>query len=101
MPLESHIVDKVKKRFASTGWISRKMTYQNRRGAPDDWFFGYGARLIIIEFKQLGKKPKLQQSKEHERLIERGFRVFVVDSIEAGYELHARLEREYEIASLS
>lgn len=99
--LESYIVDKVKARFKSTGWISRKMMYQGRRGAPDDWFFGPGARLIIIEFKQHLKKPNIQQRKEHERLIERGFRVFVVDSVEAGYKLHADLEREYEVASLA
>lgn len=92
--LERRIVDKVKKYAAARGWISRKMTYQNRRGAPDDWFFGYGARLIIIEFKQKGKKATKQQSLEHQRLIERGFRVFVVDSVEAGMALFRRLEIE-------
>jgi hypothetical protein len=96
--LESYVVDKVKKRFESTGWLHRKVTYQGRRGAPDDWFFGTGARMIIIEFKKPLKKPKLQQTMEHDRFRERGFKVYVVDNVDSGYALHARLE---EIASLA
>ena len=90
--LEGNVVDKVTKRFESTGWIGRKMVYQNRRGSADKWFIGYGARLVIIEFKRPKKGATLQQSREHARLIERGFKVYVVDTIEKGYRLHARLE---------
>lgn len=96
--LEGYIVDKVKKRFASTGWIHRKMVYQNRRGAPDDWFFGHGARLVIIEFKKPKKSATIQQKREHDRLIERGFKVYVVNSLEQGYALHARLEETWALS---
>lgn len=99
--LEGYVVEKVKKRFASTGWISRKMVYQNRRGAPDEWFFGFGARLVIIEFKKPGEKPTKQQHREHKRLRERGFPVYVVDCLEVGFALHARLEREYRASELA
>lgn len=96
--LEGEVVDKVTKRFESTGWISRKMVYHNRRGSPDKWFFGFGARLIIIEFKRPGKEARIQQRREHARLIERGFKVYVISTIEDGYKLHARLE---EMAALA
>ena len=96
--LEGNVVDKVTKRFEKTGWIGRKMVYQNRRGSADKWFFGFGARLVIIEFKRPGKGATIQQRKEHVRLIERGFKVYVVSTIEEGYRLHARLEEIEELA---
>lgn len=99
--LEGAIVKKVKERFKSTGWFSRKVVYQARRGAPDDWFFGPGPTFCIIEFKRTGAKPKLQQRLEHERFRALGIEIHVVDSIESGYALHARLEREIEIKSLT
>lgn len=99
--LEANVVDKVRKRFHSTGWISRKMKYENRRGAPDIWFFGPGARLIIIEFKRPRKDATIQQKREHERLRALGFLVFTVSTIEQGYALHARLEREHETSVLA
>lgn len=96
--LEGYVVDKVKARFESTGWLHRKVVYQGRRGAPDDWFFGPGARLVIIEFKKPRKKPKIHQAREHNRFRALGFKVYVVDNVEAGYALHARLE---EVSSLA
>lgn len=96
--LEGFVVDKVKKAFESTGWLHRKVVYQGRRGAADDWFFGHNARLIIIEFKKPLKKPNVQQAREHARFRERGFKIYVVDNVDDGLALHARLE---EIASLA
>lgn len=91
--LEGAIERKVKDRFKSTGWFFRKVTYQGRRGSPDQWFFGPGARMCIIEFKATGKKPRTQQRLEHQRFLECGIKIYVVDSLESGYALHAALEK--------
>lgn len=96
--LEGYIVKKVIARFESTGWLHRKVVYQGRRGAADDWFFGHGGRLVIIEFKRPKKEATLQQSREHDRFRERGFKVYVVNNLESGFALHARLE---EVSSLA
>ncbi|HEY3815450.1 MAG TPA: hypothetical protein VGL66_19695 [Caulobacteraceae bacterium] len=68
------------------GWLARKMSYTGRRGCPDHWFFK-GARQIIIEFKKPGEKPDGVQLREHTRLHEHGFKVCVIDNIEAGKRL--------------
>jgi hypothetical protein len=96
--LEGYIVEKIVARFESTGWLHRKVVYQGRRGAGDDWFFGHGERLVIIEFKKPKKDATLQQKREHERFRQRGFKVYVVNNLEDGFKLHARLE---EISSLA
>lgn len=96
--LEGYIVKKIIKKFESTGWLHRKVVYQGRRGAADDWFFGYGRRIIIIEFKRPKKDATLQQGREHDRFRERGFPIYVINNLEDGLALHARLE---EIASLA
>lgn len=82
--LESYIVEQVCKHAKAAGWIVRKMMYQNRIGCPDQFCFGPGGRLIIIEFKAPGKKPMPHQQREIERLRDQGFEVHVIDDIEKG-----------------
>jgi len=79
---ESEVVKTTKAAAEKAGFIHRKVVYQGRRGAPDDWFFGFNGRLIIIEHKRPGKKPDLHQEREIARLRERGFDVRLVDSLE-------------------
>lgn len=77
--LESYIVSQTKKIAKAAGYIHRKVVYQNRRGAPDDWFFGQDGDLIIIEHKRPGEVPDPHQEREIKRLRDRGFNVYVVD----------------------
>lgn len=72
------------------GWLSRKLQWIGRHGAPDRVFIRLG-KLIFIEFKQFKKKPTEHQALEHERLRGAGMDVYVIDSIEAGIELFDRL----------
>ena len=77
--LESYIVKQTNRIAAEAGYIHRKVVYQNRRGAPDDWYFGADADLIIIEHKRPGQVPEPHQEREIARLRARGFNVYVVD----------------------
>lgn len=80
---ESAVVQATNAAAEKAGFMHRKVVYQGRRGAPDDWYFGHNGRLIIVEHKRPGKKPDEKQQREIRRLRERGFDVRVVDSIEA------------------
>lgn len=79
---ESYVVKASKKAAKKADFLHRKVVYQNRVGAPDDWFFGHGGRLIIVEHKRPGKEPEIHQQREIDRLRERGFDVRVVDTVE-------------------
>ena len=82
--LESYIEKQVVKAAKDAGFIQRKVVYQNRAGSPDRWFFGPGGRLILIEFKQEGKKPEPHQEREIARLRNLGFEVHVIDNVADG-----------------
>lgn len=77
--LESYIVKQTNKIAKAAGYLHRKVVYQNRAGAPDDWYFGQDGDLIIIEHKRPGETPKPHQEREIKRLRDRGFEVHVVD----------------------
>lgn len=85
--LESYIVERVCKHAKEAGWMPRKMVYQNRIGCPDQFFFGPGGRLIIVEFKRPGAKPEPHQEREIARLRKLGFEVHVIDDVVKGKEL--------------
>ena len=89
--LEEQVVKETKKAAKKAGFEHRKVKYVNRNGACDDWFFGYDAVLIIIEFKAPGKEPDPHQWAEIRRLRRRGFVVHVIDTVEAGRALFAGL----------
>lgn len=79
---ESEVVKTTNAAAEKAGFLHRKVVYQGRRGAPDDWYFGAGGRLIIIEHKRPGKKPDPHQQREIGRLRAFGFDVRVVDTLD-------------------
>lgn len=81
---ESYVVNRTIAAAKKAGFLARKMVYQNRVGCPDNFFFGPMGRLIIIEFKALGKKPQPHQQREIDRLLELGFDVRVIDNAADG-----------------
>lgn len=93
-PLEGYIVDKVKAFAKKLGWTHRKVVYVGRHGAPDDWFFNTGSRIIMIEFKRRGRKPTEIQMKEIEHLRSLGFDVRIVDNIDSGISIFQRIADE-------
>lgn len=76
--IEKYLVEQVKKR----GGFTRKVNYQARKGAPDQWCFFPGGRLLMIECKAPGRKPEPLQIYEMEKLRGMGFLPEWVDSKE-------------------
>ena len=84
--LESKIEKAVCDYAKTLGWLSFKFTSPNNRAVPDRIFFKEG-HTILIEFKQLGKKPTKLQNYQIDKLKEQLIPVYVVDSIEKGKDI--------------
>lgn len=80
--VERHLVKRVKE----MGGEVRKVKWLGRVGAPDRCVMLPG-RLIWVELKAPGKKARMNQVLEHERMRAVGQRVLVIDNIEAIEEL--------------
>lgn len=68
-----------------------KFTSPNRAAVPDRLFLKkvpaflrpvIARYVCFVEVKQEGKKPTKPQEREHQRLTELGYRVYVADSVE-------------------
>jgi len=68
----------------SHGIIAVKLTSPNRRGIPDRMFLGSDGKVLFIEFKQAGEKPRPNQQRFMDRLLDLGHNVATVSSIEFG-----------------
>lgn len=73
--LEKYLARKVRE----TGGMAYKLTVFGRRGVPDRLLLMPGGRLIFVECKAPGEKPRPEQLREHERLEALGFTVVVLD----------------------
>lgn len=73
--VEKYFVAQVEKHL---GWQARKWT--TRRGDPDRICLIPGGKVLFVELKRPGEKPRPEQLREHERLTAMGFEVFVIDS---------------------
>lgn len=62
-------------------WLTRKLGWIGRVGAPDRIFIRDG-RIVIIEFKAPGKPPRKSQDREIKRMLRYGAEVYIVDSME-------------------
>jgi hypothetical protein len=79
MRRESHIERAVCKRAEKLGWWALKFKVIGRAGYPDRMFLRAG-KLIFVEFKAPGKKPRALQNWVFRKLHEAGFAVYVIDS---------------------
>jgi hypothetical protein len=77
--VEAALVKEVKK----LGGEAEKFTSPGRRSVPDRICSFEPCYIGFVECKAPGKKPTEKQAKDHERRRAMGFRVLVVDSIEA------------------
>lgn len=62
------------------GGITYKLSPTGRANKPDRLVMLPGGKIIFVECKAPGEKPRLGQVREHERLKKLGFRVVVLDS---------------------
>ena len=79
--IEKAVCDHVKKQHG----IAYKFTSPGRRNVPDRMIVLPNGRVFFIEFKAPKKKPTEGQIREHQRLIDRGQTVYVVDDKIQGY----------------
>lgn len=85
---ESVIEQRLRLRVRQLGGVAYKFTSPGRRGVPDRLVLlprqkNFPAEAVFVELKAPGKKPRGEQLREHERLRSLGFRVVVIDSLEA------------------
>lgn len=89
---EGEIRDYLKQRVAAMGGEARKVRWEGRNGAPD-WLVWVPPNVLAwAELKAPSAKPKAKQpthrqGEEHAALRRMGFRVVVLDSLEAVEEL--------------
>lgn len=67
------------------GWYQRKITSPGHNGMPDRLFIkrhraNAKPRVVFIEFKKPGKKPRALQEVEHRELLATGVEVHVCDN---------------------
>jgi len=84
--IESEIERIVCEHAEAVGWLVRKFKYIGRRAAADRLLIRNG-RVVFIEFKQAGKTAREGQAREHARLKGHGAEVYLIDSIEAGFDV--------------
>jgi hypothetical protein len=81
--IESFVVDEVVRRARADGWLARPLAWRGRRDAPDYFFVRLG-RVVLIEFKSPGEKPRPGQAREIQRLRNAGVEIHVADTVEKG-----------------
>lgn len=74
--IERHLVNEVKK----AGGIAYKFVSPGRRAVPDRLVLLPGGKVIFVECKAPGEKPRPDQLREHARLFALGHQVVVLDN---------------------
>ncbi|RUT66821.1 nuclease [Morganella morganii] len=74
--IERHLVNEMKK----VGGIAYKFVSPGRRAVPDRLVLLPGGKVIFVECKAPGEKPRPDQLREHARLFALGHQVIVLDS---------------------
>tara|TARA_R110000868_G_scaffold257970_1_gene515216 strand:- start:226 stop:519 length:294 start_codon:yes stop_codon:yes gene_type:complete len=78
-------IEKAVSDYAKTkGFLVYKFTSPARTAVPDRMFVHPSGHIAFIEFKATGKKPTLQQDREHLRLRGYNVPVYVVDNVDEG-----------------
>lgn len=75
LAIEDYVVEEAEK----AGWFCRKLKWIGRRNAADR-FFAKDSRIVIIEFKAPGEKPRPGQESEIKKMKAAGIEVHVCDT---------------------
>lgn len=70
----------LRKRVEATGGHYRKLQWEGRKGAPDCFVWWDGPLLAFVEVKAGKDRMSALQRREHDRLRQSGFSVFIVRS---------------------
>lgn len=84
----------------SLGWYARRVSFLDRRGCPDTWFFRKredgSLRLLICEWKRPdGGRLSVQQVRRIEELRSIGAEVHVISTADEGRALFNKVEEEF------
>ncbi|MDE9447806.1 VRR-NUC domain-containing protein [Xenorhabdus bovienii] len=74
--IENHLVKEIKK----AGGIAYKFVSPGRRSVPDRICVLPGGRVVFVECKAPGEKPRPDQLREHEKLRALSCEVVVLDN---------------------
>lgn len=80
---ESLIEQTLVRRVEALGGLCEKFASPGRRGVPDRIISMPGGVVVFVEVKAPGKKPTRLQLHDHARRRALGFRVEVIDSMDA------------------
>ena len=86
-PLEKVIEEKVNAYAKERGIAVYKFTSPARAAVPDRLYINNKGFMWFCEFKRKGKVPTPAQQREHDRLRVRGVVVYVIDTVEGGFEM--------------
>ena len=90
--MEKHIEAYLVKRVKAMGGIAYKFVSPGRRGVPDRIVVMPNGVTVYVELKAPGEKPEPHQEREHQRLRDRGHKVYVIDSLEGVKQLLEELK---------
>lgn len=80
VPLESYVELNACDEAEAQGWLCEKIAWVGKRNAVDRLFLK-GGRYVWIEFKRQGKKPRIGQARDHDRLRRFGAEVHWCDNL--------------------
>lgn len=78
--LESKLEQKATEYAKKLGILSLKLNVQGQIGWPDRIYL-YNGRVLFIEFKRPGEKPRKVQLYVHEKIRAQGFNVVATDDL--------------------
>lgn len=79
---EASIERRLSRKVKAAGGLALKFTSPGWAGAPDRLVLLPGGKIVFVELKAPGRKPRPIQLKRHEELRALGFEVEVIDSPE-------------------
>lgn len=77
---EAKIENKLKIKIENIGGKCLKFVSPGTAGVPDRICLFPGGRVLFVETKAPGKKPRPLQKKRHEELKRMGFKVYIADT---------------------
>lgn len=79
---ESFIEEKLTKAVKQNGGLCWKFTSPGTAGVPDRIILMPKGRIVFVEVKAPGEKPRPLQLSRHRLLRRLGFKVYVIDALE-------------------